>query len=60
LRRLLERQSSGDEFDITAEWRLDEDDGKWEQIEGADDFAKVHTADEMLELDFNEILEMGI
>lgn len=60
LRRLLERQGSDDGTGRTAEWRRDDDDGEWEQYEDADDVVKGHTADETSEMDFNEILEMGI
>jgi len=60
LRRLIEGQSSEGGLASRVEWRRDDDDGGWEQYEDADDDVKVHSVDEGLELDFNEIMEMGI
>lgn len=60
LRRLLERRSSGGGVANTAEWRRNDDDGEWEQYEDADDGVKGRTADDTLEMDFNDILEMGM
>lgn len=59
LRRLLERQMSEGESKTKVEWRRDDDDGEWQQYDDTDEFVMVHTADEMLEMDFDEILDLG-